>query len=91
MRPYPFNYLRAESVEHAIESLAEHGEDARLLAGGQSLVPMMNLRLARPEVLIDIDRLALGEVRVAADRIRIGALSQEGLHNTYLASPYGFK
>lgn len=76
MRPYPFQYLRAESLEHALESLAEHGEDARLLAGGQSLVPMMNLRLARPEVLIDIDRLALGEVRVAADRIHIGALAR---------------
>lgn len=76
MRPYPFQYLRAESLEHALESLAEHGEDARLLAGGQSLVPMMNLRLARPEVLIDIDRLALGEVRVTADRIHIGALAR---------------
>ena len=76
MRPHPFQYLRAESLEHALESLAEHGEDARLLAGGQSLVPMMNLRLARPEVLIDIDRLALGEVRVAADRIHIGALAR---------------
>ncbi len=76
MRPYPFQYLRAETLEHALESLAEHGEDARLLAGGQSLVPMMNLRLARPEVLIDIDRLALGEVRVAADRVRVGALAR---------------
>lgn len=76
MRPYPFQYLRAESVEHALEGLAAHGEDARLLAGGQSLVPMMNLRLARPEVLIDIDRLALGEVRVAADRIHVGALAR---------------
>ncbi len=76
MRPYPFQYLRAENLEQALDSLAEHGEDACLLAGGQSLVPMMNLRLARPEVLIDIDRLALGEVRVAANRIHIGALAR---------------
>jgi len=88
MRPYPFQYLRAETLEHALESLAEHGEDARLLAGGQSLVPMMNLRLARPEVLIDIDRLALGEVRVAADRIHVGALARHAavLANAELAS-----
>ncbi len=76
MRPYPFKYLRAESLDHALESLAEHGEDARLLAGGQSLVPLMNLRLARPEVLIDIDRLALGEVSAAAGRISVGALAR---------------
>jgi len=88
MRPSPFKYLRAESVEHAIEGLAEHGEDARLLAGGQSLVPMMNLRLARPEVLIDIDRLALGEVRVAADSIHVGALARHAavLENSELAA-----
>jgi len=88
MRPYPFEYLRAESLDHALESLAEHGEDARLLAGGQSLVPMMNLRLARPEVLIDIDRLALGEVRVAADRIHVGALARHAavLANAELAA-----
>ena len=84
MRPYPFQYLRAESLEHALDSLAAHGEDARLLAGGQSLVPMMNLRLARPEVLIDIDRLALGEVRVAADRIHVGALAR---HAAVLDNP----
>ena len=46
--------------QHACELLAEHGEDARLLAGGQSLIPMMNLRLARPSVLIDIGRLEYG-------------------------------
>ncbi len=48
MRPCPFEYRRAESVEHALDLLAQYGDEARLLAGGQSLVPMMNLRLARP-------------------------------------------
>ncbi len=76
MRPCPFEYRRAESVDHALDLLAQHGEEARLLAGGQSLVPMMNLRLARPEVLIDIDRLGLDEVRVEENRITVGALAR---------------
>jgi len=76
MRPCPFEYHRAESVDHALDLLAQHGDDARLLAGGQSLVPMMNLRLARPEVLIDIDRLGLDDVRVEESRITVGALAR---------------
>ena len=57
MYPRSFEYARAESVEHAIELLREHGEDARVLAGGASLIPLMKLRLANPTHLIDIGRL----------------------------------
>jgi CO/xanthine dehydrogenase FAD-binding subunit len=58
MKAAPFEYVRAESIEHALALLAQHGGDAKLIAGGQSLVPMMAMRLARPAVLIDINRLA---------------------------------
>lgn len=56
MKPAPFEYIRAASVEQAVETLAVYGEDARVLAGGQSLIAMLNLRLAQPKVLIDISR-----------------------------------
>jgi carbon-monoxide dehydrogenase medium subunit len=55
--PASFDYIRATSVEHALELMAEHGSDAKVLAGGQSLIPLMKLRLARPDRLIDIGRL----------------------------------
>jgi CO/xanthine dehydrogenase FAD-binding subunit len=58
MKAAPFDYLRAESLAHALELLGRHGGDAKLLAGGQSLVPMMSMRLARPSLLVDIHRLA---------------------------------
>lgn len=54
MRPASFTYFRAESVEEALGLLGEHGPDAKLIAGGQSLVPLMNMRLARPATLVDI-------------------------------------
>lgn len=63
MKPAPFEYARANDVGHALALLEKHGEDARLLAGGQSLVPMMNLRLARPRVVVDIGHLGLDAVR----------------------------
>jgi len=53
----PFDYVRAESLAHALELLGRHGADAKLLAGGQSLVPMMSMRLVRPSLLVDIHRL----------------------------------
>ena len=57
MKPAPFDYLRADDEEEALEALAEAGDDARLLAGGQTLMPMLNMRLVEPAVLIDISRL----------------------------------
>ena len=57
MKPAPFDYLLAENEEEALEALAEAGDDAELLAGGQTLMPMLNMRLAEPAVLIDISRL----------------------------------
>jgi aerobic carbon-monoxide dehydrogenase medium subunit len=76
--PAPFEYERASSVEHAIDLLQRLGPGARLLAGGHSLLPMMKLRLATPEYLIDIDGLAdeLGYIRDEEDEIRIGAMTR---------------
>jgi aerobic carbon-monoxide dehydrogenase medium subunit len=75
--PAPFQYERASSVEGAIASLARHGGDARIIAGGHSLLPMMKLRLAQPEYLIDINDLAeLAYIREDADEVRIGALTR---------------
>jgi aerobic carbon-monoxide dehydrogenase medium subunit len=75
--PAPFEYERARSVEDAIASLARHGGDARIIAGGHSLLPMMKLRLAQPEHLIDINDLAeLSYIRDETDEIRIGALTR---------------
>ncbi|MCU1372919.1 MAG: Carbon monoxide dehydrogenase [Actinomycetia bacterium] len=72
----PFDYVRAESVDHAVQLLGAHGEDAKLLAGGHSLLPLMKLRLATPSVLVDVGRLAeLSYVRDAGDHVAIGALT----------------
>lgn len=76
MKPCAFDYVLAETVEHACTLLAEHGEEARLLAGGQSLIPMMNLRLARPAMLIDIGRLPLDQVTIDARGVHLGALTR---------------
>ena len=77
MIPAPFDYVRANSVEQALALLAEHGDEAKLLAGGHSLLPLMKLRMAVPGVLIDIGRLAeLRYVRVEGDELAIGALSR---------------
>ncbi len=76
--PAPFEYERATSVEHAIGLLERLGDSARLVAGGHSLLPMMKLRLANFEYLIDINELhdELGYVQVGPDEIRIGALTR---------------
>jgi carbon-monoxide dehydrogenase medium subunit len=72
--PAPFVYVRAGSVEEAVAALTEHGEDAKILAGGHSLLPLMKLRLAAPTALVDIGRLeALKGVRDDGDRIVVGA------------------
>ena len=83
--PAPFEYLRATSVEHAIGLLVRHGPETRLVAGGHSLLPMMKLRLAAPELLVDINELTdLAYVTVDRDVLRIGALTR---HAALLAAP----
>jgi carbon-monoxide dehydrogenase medium subunit len=73
--PAPFEYERARSVDDALALLERHGEDARLVAGGHSLLPLMKLRLATPSVLIDLGGVTgLGTIAVEGDRLRIGAL-----------------
>jgi aerobic carbon-monoxide dehydrogenase medium subunit len=77
MIPAPFEYEPAESAAHALELLATHGDDAKLLAGGHSLLPMMKLRLATPAVLIDIGRLEeLAGVSADGDELVIGATTR---------------
>jgi aerobic carbon-monoxide dehydrogenase medium subunit len=77
MIPASFDYLVAESAEHALALLAEHGEEAKLLAGGHSLLPMMKVRLAQPAVLIDIARVPeLSGIQVEGDEVVIGATTR---------------
>jgi carbon-monoxide dehydrogenase medium subunit len=77
MIPAPFEYFAASSAEDALALLAEHGEDAKLLAGGHSLLPMMKLRLATPAVLVDIGRLdELAGVSLADGELVIGATTR---------------
>jgi 2-furoyl-CoA dehydrogenase FAD binding subunit len=74
MKPRPFDYARPDTVDEALALLAERGDDARVLAGGQSLMAMMNLRLADPAMLIDIARIAeLDAIRDRGDAIEVGA------------------
>ena len=74
MIPVAFDYVRPESVDAAVALLGERGEDASVLAGGHSLLPLMKLRFAAPELLIDIGRLEeLQYVRLDGDEIAIGA------------------
>lgn len=77
MKPASFAYHRADDVEHAVALLERLGDDAKVIAGGQSLVPMMNLRLARPAALVDLSRLDdLAYVERGSDVLRIGALTR---------------
>jgi carbon-monoxide dehydrogenase medium subunit len=72
-----FSYVRAESLEQVFELLKQHGEDARILAGGQSLIPTLNMRLSQPAILIDINRLdALKGISAGDGAVRIGALTR---------------
>jgi 2-furoyl-CoA dehydrogenase FAD binding subunit len=74
MKPRPFDYVRPDSAEEAIVLLGQHGDDARILAGGQSLMAMLNLRLADPGMLIDIARIPeLDSIRDLGNRIEVGA------------------
>jgi carbon-monoxide dehydrogenase medium subunit len=75
MKPPPFDYVQAESVEAAVAALAQAGGDAKIIAGGQSLVPMLNFRLLRPSLLVDVNRIAaLSFLEDNGDSVHIGAL-----------------
>ena len=77
MIPAPFDYVRAGSADEALSALAEHGDEAKLLAGGQSLLPLMKLRLAVPAVVIDMTGASeLSYVRDDGDALAIGALTR---------------
>ena len=90
MIPVAFDYEVADSVDHAIELLGQHGEDSKLIAGGHSLIPIMRLRLAAPSVLIDLDRLEdLRYVRDEGDHLAIGALTRHrDVHNNELVQEH---
>lgn len=77
MIPAKFDYVRAGSAEEAISLIGEHGDEAKFLAGGHSLLPLMKLRLAQPTVLVDIGRLTdLSYIRDAGDHVAIGAMTR---------------
>ena len=77
MKPAPFDYIAATSVDMAAAALADGGDDAKIIAGGQSLVPLLNFRLLRPSILIDINRIeSLAFISETATGIRVGALTR---------------
>src|SRR5215467_5158030 len=85
MKPAAFDYVAAETLDEAVSVLAGAGGDGKILAGGQSLVPMLNFRLVRPSILIDINRIRdLGYVDATGDVVRIGALTR---HHALETSP----
>ena len=76
VKPPPFEYVAPSSLEEAVAALAEHGEDAKVLAGGQSLIPLLSLRLARPTALIDLNGVAeLSSIAVNGE-VSIGAMTR---------------
>jgi len=77
MKPAPFKYIAATSLQHALALKAEHGDDAKFLAGGQSLLPTMNFRLARPAILIDINGIeGLAGIHPSGETTRLGPLAR---------------
>ena len=87
MKPVAFRYFAPGTVDEALDLLAAHGEDGKILAGGQSLVPAMNFRLARPASLIDINRIAaLDYVLADGSKLRIGALARHARFETSIAN-----
>jgi carbon-monoxide dehydrogenase medium subunit len=78
MKPAPFDYMAAETAQEAVAALAQHGDEAKVLAGGQSLVPMLNLRLARPAVVVDINAAKeLDYLRESDGRVHVGAIRRQ--------------
>jgi carbon-monoxide dehydrogenase medium subunit len=85
MKPAPFDYIAATSVDMAAAALADAGDDAKIIAGGQSLVPLLNFRLLRPSILIDINGIeSLAFIRETVGDIRVGALTR---HHQLETSP----
>jgi len=85
MKPAAFDYVVANSIEQAVAALAQAGGEAKILAGGQSLVPMLNFRLLRPAILVDINRIpGLAFIEDAGDAVKIGALTR---HHQIETSP----
>jgi 2-furoyl-CoA dehydrogenase FAD binding subunit len=90
MKPRPFDYIRPDTVEEAVMLLAEYGDDARILAGGQSLVPMLNLRLVEADALIDVSRVAALDIIREVDDKKLGETIEIGAavtQNKLLAWP----
>jgi CO/xanthine dehydrogenase FAD-binding subunit len=78
MKPAPFEYFDPRTVEEAVSLLREHGEDAKILAGGQSLMPLLHMRMARPEALVDLSRVAgLDYIRETDGALAIGAMTSK--------------
>jgi carbon-monoxide dehydrogenase medium subunit len=79
MKPAPFRYYAPSTIDEALAHLAEHGWDAKVLAGGQSLIPMMNFRLAQPSVLVDLNNVSvLSYIQPASDGgVRVGAMTRQ--------------
>ena len=78
MKPAPFAYRRPASLDEALALLREHGEEAKVLAGGQSLVPLLNMRLARPSVLVDLNQISgLDGIEAVDGEVRVGALVRQ--------------
>ena len=77
MKPAPFAYFRAQTLDDVFEALADHGDGATILAGGQSLMATLNMRLSAPDVLVDIGRVkGLASVEDTGDSLRIGAMTR---------------
>ncbi len=84
MKPAPFDYLAPASVSEALDALAQHGEDARIMAGGQSLAALLNMRLVQPELVIDIARITdLAYIREVGGQLEIGATTTQSELESY--------
>src|SRR6266852_2277498 len=78
MKPAPFDYIAPHSLDEAVAALAHGGADAKVLAGGQSLVPLLNFRLARPSLLVDLNRVAeLAYITPQERGVAIGAMTRQ--------------
>jgi CO/xanthine dehydrogenase FAD-binding subunit len=87
VKPAPFDYLAPADLEETLDVLREYGDEAKVLAGGQSLVPMLNFRLARPAVLVDLNQVAgLDEIQAEDGALRIGAMTRQRTLERHLSS-----